>query len=57
MSDVHIMFGCTYWFPNSRETFLSLIIALGKVIHSCLQQQHIEDKMPLRFDLEDNPWQ
>ena len=45
------------WFPDSRETILSLIIALGKVRDSCLQQQNIEDKMPTRYDLEDSPWQ
>jgi hypothetical protein len=45
------------WFPDSRETILSLIIALGKVRHSRLQQQNIEDKMSTRSDLEDNPWQ
>lgn len=45
------------WFPDSRETFLSLIIALGKVRHSCLQQQNVEDKMPTRSDLEDDRWQ
>lgn len=63
--DVHIAFfwhivsipGQISWFPNSRETFLSLIIGLGKVRHSCLQQQNIEDKMPTRSYLEDNPWQ
>jgi hypothetical protein len=34
------------WFPVSRETILSFIIALGKVRHSLMQQQNIEDKMP-----------
>jgi len=49
--------GQIFWFPDSRETFLSLIIALGKVRDSCLWQQNIEDKMPTRSDLEDNLWQ
>jgi len=44
------------WFPDPRETFLSVIIALAKVRHSCLQQQqNVEDKMPAGSDLEDNP--
>jgi hypothetical protein len=32
----HVTFlpGQISWFPDSRETFLSLIIALGKVGHS-----------------------
>jgi hypothetical protein len=56
----HVMFlpGQISWFCDTRETFLSLIIALGKERHSCLQQQqNTEDIGQSRSDLEDNPWQ